>query len=494
MQLIDPPVPVRRSRMQVLLTASDAVQALEAAFLDARWQINASFALFDPATPLQSARARAVGRNWADLVGNTLARGVTISLTISDFDSVLHPAAHRAAAQSVRLLEQVAAAMPAAKLVIRAMLHDGEAGTLAQLCDWPLTLWRLARSASWLNRQTPVQREASLADMPGLRARLVTGRRGKWRARVWGLPPLHRLIHHQKLAVFDKATLFIGSFDLDQRLFGVTQPQGLSLLLRGPVVAECVAHLDSYLDRVAGGHAAATAPQPVARLLLRTLSCRRITDTAWRGMTPLLQDIARMHLTLIRRTMSLIYIETARFSDPHLASRLLQAARGNPQLTMILILPEPGHDSPLRSRFADWQQVRALRQLAKTFGPRLFIGGYALSAPDTPAPDALWGGSPFYGHAKVSIFDAKAGIVSSASLDRAGLRLDTEAGVYLNHPSDLDELRRSVLARWLPQDAAEPFFALDTAAAQWAGLALANAKSQATQRRGLILPYGHRPS
>ena len=470
--------------MQVLLTASDAIQALETAFLDADRQITVSFTQFDPTTPLQTARARAIGDNWADLVGHVLARGVAVSLTISDFDCLLYPAAHRSAAQSVRHLQQVAAQSGGATLIVRTAQHDGETGLLAQTLRLPCSWWQLTQTARRLNQKGPADRSAAMTDMPGLTRLLTLGRTGQLRAQVRGLPGVRRYFHNQRLAVFDRNKLIIGSFDLDRRAIETGYPHGVTLILTGPVVAESIAHLDHFLDTVAHQ---SRQPPVASRLLLRTLSCRRTRTSARHGTTPVLQDIWRMHDTLIRLSRKLIYLETARLYDRRLTDRLEQMARTHPGLTMILMLHGSGVALTAMERWRSWQQKRTLRQLAKAFGKRLFIGTCATPAANGPV--VLSGPAAHAGQSGVSIFDSRAGIVSSANLDRAGLRFNTEAGVYLNSPGELAELRRMVMARWLPADAPEPYFALDTAALHWAAVADTNFKAPVRQRQGLLLPY-----
>ena len=76
----------------------------------------------------------------------------------------------------------------------------------------------------------------------------------------------------------------------------------------------------------------------------------------------------------------------------------------------------------------------------------------------------------------VSIFDEASAIVSSANLNGRSLKWDTEAGVYLYRRAEVADLRRRVMAHWLPAGAGHECFDLTTAAAVWGQIARANAR------------------
>lgn len=489
----------RRTRTRVLLTAHEAYPALEEAFLDAQRCVQGSFLVFDLATRLRSARALSVGKTWFDLVIHTLARGVEITLTISDFDPLARAASHRATWFSVRRFQAAAAMVKGAKLHVCAMRHPAQTGILPRLCLWPLILHKQLRAARWLNHLAPDQRAAALRDMPGLRVSLMQGATGRMRPCFWPVPYLNPGTHHQKMAIFDDRLLYIGGLDLAERHYdspehdrpGSETWHDVQLMIEGPVVAEAKAHLDGFLDVVAGG----ADPMPTRRLL-RTMSRRRRVDTVYFGPEPVVQEIATAHEALIRHAQRLIYLETQYFRDRRLAQSLARAAQDNPALTMILILPAAPDDiafegkTGLDARYGEFLQARALRLLSRAFGRRLFIGGAAQPRRSAgTGRDTLNGAPIIYVHAKVSIFDDSGAIVSSANLNGRSLRWDTEAGVYLNIPRDLAELRRKVMAHWLPADAGEEYFSIETAAESWRKRALSNAHRPPEDRRGFLLPY-----
>jgi phosphatidylserine/phosphatidylglycerophosphate/cardiolipin synthase-like enzyme len=492
-----------RTRVQVLLTAAEAFPALERAFLEARTEIRGSFRIFDPTTLLRSPEAQAVGETWFDLILHTLRRGVAITLVISDFDPIARAALHRGTWKSVRMLRAAAElAGPEARLSVTPAMHAAETGVVPRLLFWPQIMKKLTRSAGWLNRLPPEEQEAALRDMPGLAERLWRAPNGRYRPRLAHLPRLFPATHHQKLAVFDRRKLYIGGLDLDERRYdtpehdrpGAETWHDVQLMMEGPVVAEAQAHLENFLAVVEGKQ-----PPGPQRRLLRTLSRRRRFEAPFFGPEPVVHEIATAHAALARRTDRLIYIETQFFRDRHLAHLLAGLAREKPELQMILILPAAPEDvafegrDGMDARYGEYLQARALRILRRGFGSRLFVGGAAQPRAQRKTGghdrDRLNGAAIIYVHAKVSVFDEDAAIVSSANLNGRSLKWDTEAGVYLNTAREVAELRRRVMAHWLPTDAGHAFFDQTTALQSWSRLAWQNAALPPAERQGFILPY-----
>lgn len=494
---------IRRTSTQVFITGSEAFPALERAFLDAEKEIRASFRIFDPATLLRSDEGRAIGTTWFDLIVHVLKKGVAIHIVISDFDPIARSALHRGTWRSIRMLKGAAElAGNGARLDAVAAMHPARAGLLVRLAFWGVVQHRLGRICGWLNRQDVAVRDTALADMPGLRSRIWRDTRGFVHPRRLRVPRLFPASHHQKLAVFDGRRLYIGGMDLDERRYDTPAHDrpadqtwhDVQVMMEGPVVAEAQTHLETFRDVTEGR----IAPPPQRRLL-RTLSRRRKVHLVHFGPETVAHELEQGHEALADRAQRLIYLETQFFRSLSLARRLAQAARRNPDLTLILILPAAPEDvafenrTGLDARFGEYLQARALRILRQAFGPRLFVGGAAQPRRARPRHDLdrdrLRDAPVIYIHAKVSIFDDTGAIVSSANLNGRSLRWDTEAGVYLNVPRDVQELRRRVMAHWLPADAPARFFDPCTAAAAWGQLATDNARRNPEDRRGFILPY-----
>lgn len=505
----DPPPrpPTEADGLQVLVTAGEAYPALERAFLAAEAEIIAGFRVFDLKTRLRSSEGLAVGRTWFDLVIHTLQRGVKLTLILSDFDPVARPRLHRATWRAVRMFWAAAdLAGPQARLQVVPAMHSAVVGIGPRLLFWPLVRARLARVSRWLCRLLPAERRAALREMPGVRSLLTAPAEVRPRPRFLAMPLLFPATHHQKLAVFDRRRLYIGGLDLDERFYDTPehhQPghetwHDVQLMVEGPVAVDAQAHLESFLAAVAGkAEPLPQAPDREGLRLVRTLSRRH---RRWAGRhiapEPLVTEIDAAQHAGIDQVERLIYVETQYFRDRRLARHLAHAARRNPRLQMILILPAAPDDvafegsTGLDARLGEFLQSRALRILRRGFGRRLFIGGAAQPRRSRARGRAqLRGAELVYIHAKVSIFDDRRAIVSSANLNGRSLRWDTEAGLVIERPEAVMALRRRLMEHWLPKDAGADFFDPDRALLAWWRLATRNAKLAPARRRGFILPY-----
>lgn len=177
-----------RGRIGWELDGSKARIAFEAAVLDARHSLDASFQRFDPTRPLISARARRFGPSWADLLHHLLRRGVTVSIALDATEGA-------ADADALAAIAQAAEA-------------SGMAGRL--------TVTRVAHPAA---RRSPL---LPFALFP----------RG----------------HRQSLALIDDRRLFLSGTPAGTATTG----RSLFLQAEGPVVAEARRHLDGFAAFTAG--------------------------------------------------------------------------------------------------------------------------------------------------------------------------------------------------------------------------------------------------
>ncbi len=493
--------------VRVHLTAAEAYPALEAAFLAAKTEIWASFMVFDLATRLRSEAGLALGKTWFDLLVHVLGRGVAVHFVLADVDPIARPRMHGEAARNLRRFcaaREVAGSK--ARLDVALLRHPAETGAGLRVLIWPYIRARLSETLRWLNGLPRDRRRAMLRDMPGLVGYIREKPDGRLVQRVWCLPRLYPALHHQKLAVIDRKLLYIGGLDLDERRYDTPThdragPQtwhDLQLILDGPVVAEAQAHLERFQPTTEG-----KAPLASYRRLLTTVSCKRSRNFFRFGPAKHGSQIRTAHNALIQRANRLIYMESQYFRDRKLAHTLAQRARTEPDLSMILILPAAPDEVAfegkrgIEARFGEFVQAHALRIIRRAFGARLFVGAPAQQRIIHPRDvvkgaagrDRLNGAPLIYVHAKVSIFDDSGAIVSSANLNARSLSWDTEAGVYLYRRNEVDELRRRVMAHWLPEGAAPEAFDLKTAAVVWARLARENTKHPPKERAGFLLPH-----
>ncbi|WP_170125280.1 phospholipase D-like domain-containing protein [Jannaschia seohaensis] len=489
------------------MTAAEAFPAFEEAVLDAREEIVAGFRIFDLATPLRSPRARAVGRDWFDLLLHVISRGVRFRLVLSDFDPLVGEALHAATWRSLRLAAALRELAPDdAEFEVQAALHPARLAWLARLALWPRVQNMLTRRVAELSEQPPDAREALLRDRPGLK-RMVVRDRESLRPRRLRLPELVPVTHHQKVAVIDRRLIYCGGLDLDQRRYddwGHAQPaeqtwHDVQVICEDPEAAEAArAHLDGF---VAVTHRAAK-PTPRRAGMLRTLSSRAAGGYRLFAPRKVLTELEQEVLEGIAAARRLIYIETQFLRDRRVAGALARAARARPDLELFLVLPGAPDDVAFLgsrradARFGEFLQARAVRRLRRAYGQRLFLGAPAQRrAADGTGRDTLHGAPLIYVHAKVCLFDDSRGVVSSANLNGRSLRWDTEFGVPLRGAEEVAASRARLLEHWLGEDDADSsLIAGETCVRAWRALAGRNAGCRPEERRGLLLPYPSGPA
>ena len=485
-----------------LLTAHEAYPAFEREMLSAQSEIWIGFRVFDPTTKLQSGEACEIGSDWFDLLAHTLSRGVKIRLIISDFDPVVRPELHRGTWRSVRMA--LAAAEISGRpdmLRVTAAMHPARVGRAMSAALWLKVRGRLSREARRLNGLKASERNRALADMPRFAEQMIDVG-GSLRPRYWPPVDLAPVTHHHKLAVFDRKRLYVGGLDLNNRRYdtlahdrpGRDTWHDTQLITDGPEVGAAQAHLESFLDVVSG-----TASQPKTDpVFLRTMSKRLGPQPALR-MAPeqCINEIAQAHYAEVAKSERLIYFETQFFRDKTLAQALVKAAGNNPELKLILILPAAPEEVAFQAergsdmRYGEYMQAKCVDMVQSAFGPRAFIGSPAQPKPSDQAdgPDQLGAAPLIYVHSKVSIFDSRCAIVSSANLNGRSFYWDTEAGVKVTDPASVTQLRQRCFEHWLPSDAHNDFYSDFEAVVEWSDLARINAKRAPADRRGFLMPY-----
>lgn len=489
-------------RFDVLLTAQEAYPALETAFAEAKREIIAGFRVFDPWTKLRSDRARRFGDTWFDLIVDTLNRGVRITLILSDFDPVVRQSMHAYAWDCLRgLIAAGEASTHPEHLTVRTSMHPARVGTLLRLVLWPRSTKEIRHGLDQINGAAPEKIDSYLRHVPYLRPMLK--KRGAKLVPRWRPPALVPVTHHQKIAVFDTETLYAGGLDLNDRRYDTPQHDqpaaqtwhDTQVMVTGPVAQEAADHLRSFEAITAG-----RAPQPM-RHLLRTISARRTWSWPYLSPKPVVRELADAHASQIGQSDALIYLESQFFRDQALARQLAKRARDNTDLTLILILPAAPEEVAFEDAsspdvaYGEHLQVKAIKVIEEAFGPRLFIGSPAQPRPAKPDGRATHFGAPLiYLHAKVSIFDRRAAIVSSANLNGRSMAWDTEVGVQTHSADEVHTLTTRCFEHWLGADAGPAFFDVKTACAAWAQRARQNAEVSPADRTGFLLPYDKAPA
>lgn len=462
---------------QVFFTASEAYPAFERLCLGAQRDMLLSFRVFDLDTRLRDPQALAVGATWFDLLLNRLDAGVDIDVTLTDFDPIIATRDHRDSWASARRLAALAELSRAGRLTFRIALHSARVG--------------------WMPRQ---------ALRGKVRAELAETEGDPLTPRLNAVDPdadlpLVPASHHQKLAVIDGEHLYIGGLDLNERRYDTRDHdqamdqtwQDIQAIVRGPVVAAAEAHLRSFLLTCN----AQADPPDRAPGFLRTLSSRRSVELVRISPKPILTEIEEAHLDAIARAKGLIYLETQFFRHRPIAKALTKAARRDPSLACILVLPavpeDVAFDGNTRqdAQLGAQKQKEAIDRLVQGFGERVAIAAPAQLGRtlDADHPASLHGAPLIYVHSKLSIFGAREAILSSANLNGRSMRWDTEAGLHLTDPAHVAHLWDRVRGHWLGGDA--PAWTGDAPAFVAAVRAMLddNAARPAGQRAQLLLPY-----
>ncbi|WP_264212512.1 phospholipase D family protein [Leisingera thetidis] len=470
-----PPPDQSCSDFSVLITAEQAWPAFERAVLAAKHEITASFRLFDFATALLSPEAQEAGTTWADLIADALQRGVRVRLVVSDFDPVMAAPLHAAAQKTLAQAQEIRARLApgaADRLSVTAALHPARAGFLPRLAFSPFVLRKL---------------------------RALPRRLRPAAARRKGLPQLCPVSHHQKIAVIDREVLYIGGLDQNSRRYDTPahdQPAhetwaDVQLLLRGPEAKEAAGHLERFQDEIA-----LRKQPPEGKHIRRTMSAPRRAGFWALSPRTTLKEIEEDHLAAFGQARHLIYLETQFLRSSAIARGLSAAARRNPDLSLILILPALPEDvafdgsRELDARYGMALQAEALKQVTGAFGQRACIASPVQPRMAARVSPSVLAGSPMvYLHSKALIADRDFAMVGSANLNGRSLRWDTEAALRITRRDRIETLWRALARHWWQQDL--PAEALDPAgaAAWWQREIRRNQVRRPETRRGLLVPH-----
>lgn len=467
--------------MEVLLTAQEAFPAFEKLFLNATREIWCGFRVFDLMTKLRSEQARAIGETWFDLFRHTLDRGVSINIAVSDFDPIIGTKYHRKSWETAKQLTALSEVTEPERLSFRISQHPAQAGIV------PRTFLR-KRVRKILKKHKKDEYT------PGLDANGTNGLYDLW-----------PVTHHQKLAAFDRETLYIGGLDLNERRFDTPrhdQPaaqtwQDVQVIVTGPVVTSAQTHLETF-ERVTAGK---SLPAPESEGFVRTLSSRRRFAPFRISPRTVVSEIEAAHEKAIREARHLIYLETQFFRHQPLADSLAKAAE-NPDLYLVIVLPAApevvafegsnGQDA----KMGEHLQAEAIACVREAFGDRaLFVSpARPTSARNCKGKDTLEKAPIVYVHSKVSIFDDSCAFVTSANLNGRSLRWDTEAGVHLTQPDHVERLRKRIFQHWMPHTTYRPVSEASTIVNDWREEISRNENQEPEERKSFLLFHDDRSS
>ncbi|HEV7649483.1 MAG TPA: phospholipase D family protein [Actinophytocola sp.] len=267
--------------------------------------------------------------------------------------------------------------------------------------------------------------------------------------------------HHEKLVIVDDETAFVGGMDLtalqgdrhDSAEHAPDRPLGwhdVVVRLRGPVVADVVAHFRGRWQEVAGEE----LPEPRACepagttdvQLLRTVPDGTY-DFAPHGEFTILDA----YLRALRSAKRLVYLENQFLWSPEITEVLLDKLCDppDPRFRVVLVLPRKPTNG------ADTTRGQLGRMLAADAvdptGQRLLLA--ATISAHSHDPEVATG--PVYVHAKVGIVDDEWMTIGSANLNEHSLFNDTEVNVATGDRELIRETRLRLWAEHLQRPRAE---------------------------------------
>lgn len=520
-------LPIRPAGVfEPLITAEEGFPALEREAWAARRSIWMAFRIFEPTTRIRSPELPV--ENWAALLRRKLEQGVSVRIALADFDPIVAAGLHETTWRSFYGFAELAESGDFEILPIR---HEARVGRGVKYGLWAPAMWHLEQQRRKLNAMSPDRRRQCFIKRPGTWAYLRLDRRGRVLWRGWQLPRLYPVTHHQKIAVFDGERSIIGGLDINERRWDEKTHEraaeetwhDVAVLVDGPVARDIARHVadgwNRSRDRMARLRARQMrlAPAGAGRLDLRTSPltvpdassetsdqglklARTISrnEEGWLRLAPVTHysELQDEHIRMIGEARRLIYIESQFLRSKPVAEALARAAEANSGLGLIMLLPAAPEQiafqgkSGLPERFGENLHSECIDMVTDAFGDRCAIVSPARPvARDSDGRDATHHADIIYVHAKVIAVDDRQAIVSSANLNGRSLCWDTEAGVVCNVPRMAAHLRRRLFEHWLPADAGEDCYDLDTATGAWRRLASENARRSPEERRGFIVPH-----
>ncbi len=488
-----------------LITAAEAFPLLERRAASAEREVSLLFRVFDTRMALRNETARDLalaeggGEDWAALLVAVARRGVKVRLQVSDFDPIGGAALHREAWGSLRHLSARAAAAGVGQ-PIEAMAARHPAGLDA--------FWRrifACRARRELKRIHAREGDA-FETLPSLRA-----------AEEASPPRLFPVTHHQKIAVVDGAFALVGGLDFDERRWDTPDHdrpaaetwRDVTLAVEGRAVAEVARAGAAIWSDAAADWAARDDRAPLPSLaepgewraepeaeadpLLSVVMTRSSPAGGPFAFAPRRTDdgTERAVLGLIGSARRFLYVETQFIRCMCVVRALTAAARAEPRLELVLVLPFAPEAYAFQgrrdtaTRHGEALQFRTLERLRAVFGERAAILSPAKPARRTKADEFVaHGAGAVYVHSKVLIADGAAALIGSANLNGRSLRWDTEVSLVWRDEAEVGAFQARLAESWL----GEPHGPRDRAAT-WREAATLNASKPPDLRKGFLLPH-----
>lgn len=516
-----------------LITAEQGFPTFERLAYEANHHLWLSFRVFDPTTRLRFATD--CGETWLDLLRHRLKDDVKIRILLSDFDPIIAPDLHEASVRAAAVLGELQNDGDVETMIIR---HEARVGKGIRFGLWLPVARALEQQRVQMNKMPRDERSDTFAHRPGIWRYLRQREDGKIVWQFLRLPRLYPATFHQKIAVADDSVAIIGGLDIDERRYDTPEHrrdaretwQDVAVYVTGDVVTDISHHIATCWNqnrlrmRALRREQIRFAPPDGVTLaseissldvsdtpcgeavsegvrLLRTLSVQKRRVGLRFSPRTIVNEIEQAHIAAILSAQHAIYIETQFFRSQAIAHALAQAARKNPDVNLVMILPaapeEIAFDEQLRlpERMGEHLQFECLDTIHQAFGRRATVLSPVRQVPSASNNrDQLHGAQIIYVHSKVLIIDNALCIIGSANLNGRSMKWDTEAAVECTDTTAIRTLSGAVLRHWLPENPAEVFFEITEMAKTWRTLADDNAQRSPKHRQGFLVPYDPSPA
>ena len=518
--------------VEPLIEAAETYPALEKAIAEARQTIHLAYWTIDPTMAVVSDAADGV---WADLIADAIERGLTVRLVIADFDPILGRRYHETAWSSYRrfmALRDRFDSEAGARLQIICSRHEARVGTAVRILGQAVIQKMLTDAVNELNELAEREgREASLTRLgrlPGLwpHIEVVDGAAAVAHPT---LPTAYPAAHHEKLCIVDDRLAFLGGLDINTKRYDTEDHEDefawhdVACRLEGPAAGFFATHFrerwnsegQDFLRFLAdaeapeGVEAIPTCPQvgpidldvresPAARGKARVAPLRTISSqaksTLSRSPESSTREILDAYRSAIAEAEHLIYIETQFLRSKTIVDCLLERAKQNERLEVMVLLPlvpeealVPG-EPDIATKHGQHLQNEWLTRLREEIGARFGVFTLLRDGPADPDPVSHPKRTErdlVYVHAKVMVVDAALAIIGSPNLNDRSMLTDTETAIAWREPPAVKRFQDRLWHHALGIDAADwqsPFVE------KWATHANRNARLPAAQRRGFVVP------
>ncbi|MCP2638096.1 phospholipase D-like domain-containing protein [Microbacterium sp. HD4P20] len=543
------PPPRRSCHVTPVIDGTATAVAIEEAILGAADSIHLAYWHLEPALPVQSRAARAVGfTQFGELLLEAAAAGVDVRVFLTDVEPLGDPVRHLQSWAAYRRLVvaadarasgdpgfdrdkfQVVCALPSSEFTPDSLqgLTTSSPEVMRRVQDRQLK--QVIKALNAMAKTDRVGAVAQFSNSPGLWADIeFTAAVADPFVSRGSLPrAMCPASHHVKLAIIDGLKAVVGGSNLNGRILDgeeheVPDPRGLThdvnCMLEGDIVGDFSRFFQGIwnlyygvsVSYIAGRNPLAppfgelplgpanqvvVAPMPKSRphtsvvQLVRTFAGLLDDPPAGSGLPPLPDvlrgDIEESYEAAILSAKRYIYIENQYFRSAKVGDWLKKALAASPALRVIVVLPERPEED-LSDPFTHRGRVIRAELIADLTATKR--AGFFTMRTKTPTIPSLPDTPPIYVHSKIMLVDDVFATIGTANLNSRGFAVDTEVNIAWSHPRQIRKLRLELWAHQLnlaPGNIA-PWKPVEYLS-KWQILARSNAALPPTPSRGFAVP------